>query len=142
MLDVDHFKSLNDTYGHPAGDEVLQQLATIMNDSLRGSDTAYRYGGEEFAMLLRETSIPDALLVADRFRGAVELSFARWREGRAITVSLGVADIAEAAEPKLLIAAADRALYRAKTEGRNRVVTNSATPSDDRRARGHVRPVD
>ena len=119
LLDVDHFKQYNDTYGHPEGDAVLKQVATLLQSAVRDTDLAARYGGEEFALILTQAKPGDALRVAERIR--VAIASAPW-ERRAVTVSIGVAflskDVADAAT---LIASADRALYRSKTEGKNRV---------------------
>ena len=120
MADVDHFKSYNDTFGHPAGDDVLKKVASILRSCTRSMDCAARYGGEEFAVVLPETAIAGAVEVAERIRARV----AQERfDGRQITLSLGVAEFpAHAAEPQELISAADRALYEAKHAGRDRVV--------------------
>jgi diguanylate cyclase (GGDEF)-like protein len=130
MLDVDHFKSFNDTYGHPAGDEVLKRLSKALHDLVREVDTAARYGGEEFLVMLTETPAVEAERVAERIR--VRLSEERFtpQGGTAtvgVTVSVGVAEYpANGTSPEALIAAADQALYRAKEGGRNRVITASA----------------
>jgi two-component system, cell cycle response regulator len=125
MLDVDNFKNVNDTWGHLAGDHVLGKLATTVQAILRTEDVFGRYGGEEFAILCRSATPLEASVLAERIRATVqETSFAS--EGRAIsvTVSLGVAGYpgVEASTPAELIAAADQALYEAKSAGRNRVV--------------------
>ncbi|MBV9101186.1 MAG: diguanylate cyclase [Candidatus Dormibacteraeota bacterium] len=122
MLDVDHFKRFNDTHGHQAGDTVLQELATALSDSLRETDTAYRYGGEEFAILLRETDRAAAEQVAERIRNRIQKRFAARVGIGSITASLGVASMPDdATTDTQLVAAADRALYVAKRAGRNRV---------------------
>ncbi len=121
MLDLDHFKSLNDTYGHLVGDMVLRAAATAVGVSLRETDTAYRYGGEEFAVLLRETTLDEAVGVAERLREAVA---AVTVSGYPVTLttSVGVAAaVREMADRAEVVAAADGALYRAKRAGRNRV---------------------
>lgn len=120
MTDVDHFKSFNDTFGHPAGDEVLKRVATILKESTRTVDCVARYGGEEFAILLPETEIAGALEVAERVRSRVEAE--RFPE-RALTVSVGVAEFPkDADQAERVIDVADAALYQAKHAGRNRVV--------------------
>ncbi len=125
MVDADRFKSVNDTHGHAAGDDVLRHLASILRATVRTTDLPARYGGEEFVILLPETNAAGAAQVAERIRAAVE----QWpaRSGDKIiayTVSLGVAEAQHAtADIKAMLAAADEALYRAKSEGRNRVVT-------------------
>jgi diguanylate cyclase (GGDEF)-like protein/PAS domain S-box-containing protein len=124
MLDADNFKAFNDTNGHQAGDEVLRDLATIFAETLRASDTAYRYGGEEFCLLLRETAAAEAMLVAERVRARLE----RHRSGDAesVTASFGVASFAaHGQEPEAFIEAADKALYAAKRAGRNCVVLST-----------------
>ncbi|MBI4184049.1 MAG: diguanylate cyclase [Proteobacteria bacterium] len=125
MLDLDHFKKVNDTYGHPVGDEVLAAVAARLTAGMRGNDIAARYGGEEFIVLLPETTAEAALTVAERLRRRLAETPVATAAGRAlpVTVSIGVAafpGVGEGAEA--LIAAADRALYAAKEAGRNRVV--------------------
>jgi diguanylate cyclase (GGDEF)-like protein len=124
LLDIDHFKSVNDTFGHPAGDEVLRAIAAILKHNVRDVDFLGRYGGEEFMVLLPETPLEGSRLVADRIRQAVAARPFRLREqDRTITVSLGVAVYPQAAsEMEGLIQKADEALYYAKEHGRNQVV--------------------
>ncbi len=121
MLDVDHFKAFNDSHGHPQADAALQALATVITSCMRTTDTAYRYGGEEFCVLLRETTAADAMHFAERLRQRIEQRFTA--DGLVgITASLGVADFsAETAEPSTLVEAADAAMYESKHTGRNRV---------------------
>ncbi|HEU4740597.1 MAG TPA: sensor domain-containing diguanylate cyclase [Meiothermus sp.] len=120
MLDVDQFKAYNDTFGHPAGDEVLRQIAHLVKMMLRAGDIPARYGGEEFAVVLPNTSAQGAMALAERLRQTV--AHVSWPL-RPVTVSVGVASQTAAAEdPLTLIAAADQALYEAKRAGRNRVV--------------------
>jgi diguanylate cyclase (GGDEF)-like protein len=122
MIDLDHFKALNDRYGHPAGDTVLQQVAAVLTDAVRGCDSVYRYGGEELAVLARDTDLAGAAALAERLRNAVESHFAGETGGPAVTLSAGAAAVPDhAASPTTLIAAADHALYAAKAGGRNRV---------------------
>jgi two-component system cell cycle response regulator len=123
MCDLDHFKRLNDTFGHPAGDEVLQAFAKLLNRELRGYDIACRYGGEEFALILPRTTREEARAVCDRIRCALECStYSRFPEVSA-TGSFGVTDAPAGGEPTVAawIEAADRAMYSAKDAGRNRV---------------------
>lgn len=117
MIDVDNFKSYNDTFGHPAGDIALVLVANVLKDTLRAADVAARYGGEEFAVLLPQTAAEEAASIAERLRQRVERSdFPK----RRITVSVGVAAYStEFVEPKDWITAADMALYEAKEHGRN-----------------------
>lgn len=124
MLDVDFFKKVNDSMGHPAGDELLRRLAEVLSKDLRQTDLIARYGGEEFAVLLPETTKAEALQVGERMREAVE---ARINENttwpQRITVSVGVATFPEDAKSaEALLEASDQALYVAKRQGRNRVV--------------------
>ena len=119
LLDIDHFKLYNDTFGHPKGDEVLRAVGRLLRRSLRASDFAARYGGEEFAIILPNTNEAGALHVAEALRRAIES--ATW-EDRAITASVGVATMSEGiSTADELVDAADRALYRSKQAGRNRV---------------------
>lgn len=124
MADVDKFKSLNDTHGHPFGDQVLQEVATILLEETRDSDITCRYGGEEFAIILPMTNLPEAVSVAERCRRALEGFVWPAHEDLCVTVSFGVTDLGEAEEPTAasVIKSADGALYAAKHSGRNRVV--------------------
>jgi diguanylate cyclase (GGDEF)-like protein len=120
LLDVDHFKSVNDTYGHRAGDEVLRLLACELREEVQGVDTAARYGGEEFAIILPQAGPEGALAVAERVRVRIEKM--EIPVVGSVTVSLGIATFPlHASSRELLVAAADRALYQAKRTGRNRV---------------------
>lgn len=123
MLDLDHFKSINDSRGHVAGDQVLMDLAVILRQTIRSIDYASRYGGEEFVVVLVETPAQSALEVAERIRSAVEGHWLVVGGSRlSVTVSLGVADSREGDEgPEAALARADQALYEAKRAGRNRV---------------------
>ena len=123
LLDIDHFKTYNDTYGHPRGDEVLRAVGQLLRTSLRAADFAARYGGEEFAIILPNTNRAGSLVVAEQLRRAIE--GATWEE-RPITASVGVATMSEeVSTPELLVDQADRALYRSKEAGRNRVMAGS-----------------
>jgi two-component system cell cycle response regulator len=124
MADLDHFKDVNDRYGHPAGDLVLQGVAECLLRSLRATDTAGRYGGEELLVALPQNDKEGGAVLAERWRLSVEESVYTGPEQQAIsvTISIGVAECQQAFEtPDDLVAAADKALYRAKDEGRNRV---------------------
>jgi diguanylate cyclase (GGDEF)-like protein len=130
MIDIDHFKRLNDTHGHPAGDLVLHDVAAILTSDLRQIDIAARYGGEEFILLLPETTLQGAKLVAQRLRYSVEQAkfrtSARNLPEEHVTISIGVAVFPDEARFKReLLEAADAALYQAKANGRNRVVLYS-----------------
>lgn len=123
MCDIDHFKAVNDTYGHNAGDAVLRHVAAIAAGSLRRTDTVYRWGGEEFIVLLNDTGIEGAVATAEKIRAAVEESECIF-DGTAISVTLsfGCGDIDPARSAEENIAVCDRRLYIAKESGRNRVV--------------------
>jgi diguanylate cyclase (GGDEF)-like protein len=125
MLDLDHFKRINDTYGHSAGDDVLRAASQAMASGLRSFDHVFRIGGEEFAAILPGADAEAARMTAERLREAVA-SRAVNINGKQIfaTASLGVATHYESSAPASLVEAADAALYRAKTEGRNRVVVS------------------
>lgn len=130
MLDLDHFKSVNDRFGHPAGDEALRQIARTLRKSVRTLDSAYRYGGDEFAVLLPDTDSAAARAVAERIRRDIESLKIAVGGGRdtGVTVSIGVASCpADGASYQDLVASADAALYGAKRAGRN-VVANPAPP--------------
>jgi diguanylate cyclase (GGDEF)-like protein len=127
MFDLDHFKQINDSYGHDRGDDVLAAVGALLAEAVRASDFVGRNGGEEFMVLLPDTGTEDALIVAEKIRAAIaDLSITG--VDRAITASLGVATIPHhAGDGDQLVRAADRALYLAKTNGRNRVETSTAT---------------
>ncbi len=123
MLDVDGFKAFNDRYGHQAGDQVLAQFGELLADSIRSSDSAYRYGGEEFAVLVREASVEAAIDLAERLRQRVAERFSVLPPDVPVTASFGVVGVEQVEpEPASLIRAADEALYAAKERGRNRVI--------------------
>ena len=126
MVDLDHFKSVNDNHGHPAGDALLQQAAALIRDNVRPLDHVYRYGGEEFCVVLPETPDDEALQVAERVGQAMRS--AAFEVGAAeplrVTVSMGVATSTQTSAADL-IARADRALYEAKQSGRDRAVPAS-----------------
>jgi diguanylate cyclase (GGDEF)-like protein len=121
MADVDKFKVVNDTYGHAAGDTVLKAFADILRNLARTEDISARWGGEEFIILLAQTSCAGATVVAERLRKTVEAECLRITS-IAVTVSLGVVELHAGEEAEALIKRSDNALYRAKEEGRNRVV--------------------
>lgn len=130
MLDIDHFKSVNDRHGHLAGDEVIQNVAAVLHAAIREQDTPGRYGGEEFGIILPDTDLDGAVAIAERIRTHIETAVLQTTEGIRCTASIGVA-AAEGAgdDPRQWIARADRALYRAKTLGRNRTVVEQPTPT-------------
>jgi diguanylate cyclase (GGDEF)-like protein len=123
MLDIDHFKKVNDGYGHLAGDEVIRNVAKILRTTLRSHDVAARYGGEEFGVVLPGTDIAGGRIVAERVRQRIEAAVLEGKHGIRGTVSIGIAAYsAEDADHPAWIARADDVLYLAKASGRNRVV--------------------
>ncbi|MBW7861197.1 MAG: GGDEF domain-containing protein, partial [Rhodocyclaceae bacterium] len=118
VLDADDFKRYNDTHGHLEGDNVLVGLAEAIRDSLRGADSAYRYGGEEFVVILPETALGDAAVLAERLRA--RFAGKRFRD-QAMTVSIGVAEYLPGERPSDTLRRADANLYGAKRAGKNRV---------------------
>lgn len=125
LIDVDHFKSFNDVFGHPAGDDALKAVAALLHGIARKKDLVARYGGEEFVVVLAGVGADEALVAAERYRAAVEA--APWAH-RPVTVSVGVASFSPGMDIATLVGAADAALYRAKGAGRNRV----AGPAEDK----------
>jgi diguanylate cyclase (GGDEF)-like protein len=120
LIDIDHFKVINDSYGHLAGDEVLKQFADVVQGQLRGIDSLARYGGEEFLTLLPQTGLAGAEVVAERVRRAVEAGrFSALPVDRRVTVSIGVAEHRPPDQIDRTLARADAALYDAKRQGRN-----------------------
>ncbi len=129
MCDIDHFKRVNDQFGHQAGDEVLRQMGRLVRSGLREADRAFRYGGEEVLVLLPNTDIDSAMAIAERLRKMTEMRrFAFGEVVIPLTVSIGVGQFTNSIEA--LVGKADAALYAAKNGGRNRVVR--ATQSTDR----------
>jgi two-component system cell cycle response regulator len=129
ILDVDHFKAVNDTYGHDAGDEVLKGLAQRVRRVVRSADLVCRLGGEEFVIVMPDTPLPIAAKIAERVRSAVQSElFQIDASGHAIpvTTSIGIAERASDANPDALLRRADKALYDSKTAGRNRVTAAAA----------------
>ncbi|MCS7065689.1 MAG: GGDEF domain-containing protein, partial [Fimbriimonadales bacterium] len=118
MLDIDYFKQFNDRFGHPAGDELLRQVASVLRRSARVYDVVARYGGEEFALLLPNTDLNEAVQVAERLRQQIA---AIQNPHAPITASFGVATHRHGNAPATLLYEADSALYEAKRRGRNRV---------------------
>jgi diguanylate cyclase (GGDEF)-like protein len=118
MFDIDHFKQFNDTYGHPAGDELLRQVAQVLRESARAYDVAARYGGEEFALLLPNTALEQAVQVAERLRQQIR---AIENPHAPVSASFGVATYRRGTPPATLVYEADAALYRAKRNGRDQV---------------------
>jgi len=134
IIDSDNFKLTNDKYGHPAGDEVLRTMASLMTTNSRVEDVVCRYGGEEFAILTPGVGAAGAAVLAERIRQKIEShEFNVSGEKLRVTVSAGVAEMTDAGvqDPQKLIDAADKAMYQAKHTGRNRVVTSGqeSTPT-------------
>jgi two-component system cell cycle response regulator len=130
LLDIDHFKAVNDTHGHDAGDEVLKEFAKRMRRQVRGVDLACRLGGEEFVVVMPETPIQQALVVGERIRHAMESETFAIHQGReqiSVTVSIGASHLVGRDDtPDALVKRADNALYKAKAGGRNQVVSDAA----------------
>jgi diguanylate cyclase (GGDEF)-like protein len=127
LVDVDHFKNVNDTYGHAAGDKVLKAIAQVMRDAVRTTDICARIGGEELCVILPQTGLEGALEKAQRLRASIEAMPIRWKDRQImVTSSFGVATYEAGGGPVKrgqLFDVTDRALYRAKREGRNCVRT-------------------
>jgi two-component system, cell cycle response regulator len=130
LLDIDHFKSFNDLHGHQAGDLVLQTVASQITETLRTEDLFCRYGGEEFVILARDTTMVDAAVVAERIRALIAASSITWNGASlGVTVSIGLAcNIPVVADADVLVRNADAALYEAKARGRNCVVVTGVAP--------------
>jgi len=124
IMDIDHFKKVNDTYGHESGDRVLAAVANQISGNLRIHDDAYRIGGEEFLLCLKETDAAGSFMVLERLRLGLEKKPVALTDGKTvpITASFGMATCTAIIKPDSLLRKADEALYRAKHEGRNRVV--------------------
>jgi diguanylate cyclase len=137
LADIDHFKSFNDTFGHPVGDQVLKLVAQVLAKSVKGRDLPARYGGEEFGIILPQTDIIGATSLAEQLRTTVAGNRIRLKiSGQnlgGITMSIGCAQYRPGETPSSLIERTDEALYRAKREGRNRVVATDE-PAEPRRA--------
>ncbi|MBN2168248.1 MAG: GGDEF domain-containing protein [Actinobacteria bacterium] len=129
MSDIDHFKNLNDTYGHQAGDEIIRAVAQALKKSTRDVDLVYRYGGDEFTILMPETDGEQAVEAAERYLQKIsnlEVTIDSYSKPVAVTISIGLVSFTrETFEPEELIAQADRALYIAKATGRNKVIVHS-----------------
>lgn len=122
ILDIDHFKRINDTFGHAKGDEVLKKFAAMLSNNTRKNDFCFRYGGEEFLVLAMGTNLDGASILAENLRKATEIMFSQVGfVGQSITVSLGIAQWKSGESSKSVLARADQALYRAKRQGRNSV---------------------
>lgn len=130
MIDIDRFKSVNDSLGHQAGDIVLKEIAKVIRDCIRADDIAFRYGGEEMALLLPGASETDAHVKADALREMISnMEFPDYPDFR-VTVSMGVSSSEDGGSLDEIIGRADRALYKAKEDGRNRVCSHSEKQSE------------
>ena len=121
ILDIDHFKYVNDTYGHMVGDEVLVNLAKLIQSKIRNTDALVRWGGEEFVILCGDTPMQNAQFLAEKLRMAIES--AQLIKQQQITCSFGIAEMIAGEDPKRLFERADKALYASKENGRNRVTS-------------------
>ena len=132
MIDLDHFKRINDTHGHGVGDQVLARVGRLLRASARNLDLPARFGGEEFAVLLYDTDLPGALSFCERFRSNLRELRVPVAGGAAVevTASMGVAVGSDLADPDALVEVADRALYQAKSEGRDRLVSVAVNAPD------------
>lgn len=120
VIDIDHFKRVNDTYGHAAGDEIIKRVAQLVQNSLRNTDHIFRYGGEEFVALLEASDCEKACVIADRILESVRSTHIDWLEQKlTVAVSIGVSCLTESDTPSDLFKRADRALYEAKNTGRD-----------------------
>jgi diguanylate cyclase (GGDEF)-like protein len=122
LLDIDHFKSINDTLGHQAGDSCLRTVGALIARNIRNMDRAGRIGGEEFVVLMPDTTSEMALIAGERLRSSIENADVRHANGEPVTASIGVAVASVSDTVDSLLARADRALYQAKRQGRNRVI--------------------
>lgn len=123
LIDIDHFKTFNDRYGHTCGDQVLKSVAWMIRETVRASDMIFRYGGEEFVIVLSNTEIAGAVLLAERIRRAIEnMRLTTESQGIRVTASLGVTSLNPGTSAHDLLVNADRAMYQAKQNGRNRVI--------------------
>jgi diguanylate cyclase len=134
MIDIDHFKKFNDTYGHLVGDQVLRLVARTMVENLKGRDIIARYGGEEFVILLPQTRLEDARKVGDLLRSCLSTKHVRKRNSNetlgTVTVSIGASAYYAGEELEDFVNRADEALYKAKNAGRNQVVSEELTPDE------------
>jgi len=136
ICDIDDFKQFNDTYGHQAGDDALRKIGQVLNDQSRTGDSAYRYGGEEFLIVLPAQSLPEAMVVLERIRASVQalaIPHRTSRAGQVVTISVGISawEHEQLDTPAAVLARADAALYQSKAAGRNRVTSreqNQVTP--------------
>jgi diguanylate cyclase (GGDEF)-like protein len=139
MFDADHFKSINDTFGHGVGDEVLKSISNELQLLLRKTDSVGRIGGEEFLLLAPQTDRLQAMALAERIRGGIEACQVPGLDGRRISISIGVAGLMGEGSIDELIQHADQALYIAKSSGRNRcILYHEKKPAAQPRPAGHM----
>ncbi len=120
VIDIDYFKKINDTYGHSCGDYVLKEVGYLLMQNFRQTDIIFRYGGEEFVVILTETGLNEAKIPLERLRKLIEDNLFSFKQNQIdVTVSIGVASNSDVAEPLDMFDNADKALYEAKDEGRN-----------------------
>ena len=134
MIDIDHFKKINDTYGHDAGDEVLKHLSQLIKDNVRHQDIFARHGGEEFTLLLRQTNAASGMKIAEKIRNSVEqMTIITKSDSINITISIGIVEFSkDYTEFDTLVQLADEALYEAKNMGRNCIVYKSSQISKNK----------
>lgn len=130
LMDVDHFKKINDSFGHLAGDEVLSQIGRLLAECTRKHDVVFRYGGEEFLLLLPDTNLPDALSTAEKIRTMIAALSFSFNPQSFCTASIGITMMEKDESIESLIARTDQALYQAKSEGRNRIRSLTADQLD------------
>ena len=123
IMDIDHFKNINDTHGHVTGDKVLISVADTISATLRKADIAVRWGGEEFVLLMPGTTLKESGEISERVRKSIEAG--TYHKGVKVTVSIGITDFTRGDSLETMIKRADKALYDAKDTGRNRVLTNA-----------------
>jgi diguanylate cyclase (GGDEF)-like protein len=136
LMDIDHFKAINDEFGHQIGDDVLKFVAARIKSTLRDGDIVGRYGGDEFGIILREMPLASAKLLAERIRNAIRSAVFTVRSTstlmKPITVSIGLAELFRGMQSAVLVEQADKALYAAKRAGRNIVVLHADVQATER----------
>ena len=126
ICDIDHFKSVNDTYGHDVGDAVIKACAKLISNNVRGLDMACRYGGEEFVLVFPNTGLEQSLVAAENLRNTINNCLFQYNKKNVpITVSIGIAEFTEEDDIESVFNRADKALYEAKTTGKNRCLTTN-----------------
>lgn len=138
MIDIDHFKNINDQFGHDVGDYVIKQVAKVINSTTRQTDLAFRYGGEEFLVILNKTNELGSNIIAERIRENIESLHLNSHEGHHIpvTASIGGCHLSPKMSTDILVKQADKSLYKAKENGRNQVIFHKA--SEEHQRKGHL----